>query len=112
MLQKILPTESDTLGMSDIHPLPRVAGCTLLSAPQMGEALYPCKCAEVIRECVAGQLQQDQSLRTLLGIQMSQPPWREDNEGQESWRVATRGWRHTQSAGREMQGSLGVLAFH
>lgn len=59
MLQKNLPTESDTLGTADIHPLPRVTGCTLLSALQMGEALYAGERATAIRENITGQLQQD-----------------------------------------------------
>lgn len=42
-------------------------GCTLLSTLQMGEALYLCESATVIRECIVGQFQQEWSLGTLLG---------------------------------------------
>lgn len=55
---------------TDSHPLPGAAGCTLLSALEMREALHPRGCATVIRECIPGQLQQEQSLGTLLGIPM------------------------------------------
>lgn len=79
---KTLPTESNTLGTSDICPLPSVLSQERLSvlyshsALWMGETLYPHGWATVIREYVAGQLQQDWSLGTLLGSWMRHPHWR------------------------------------
>lgn len=71
----------------------------------------PGNSAMVIRGCVGGQLQQDQSPGALLGIQMSQFPWREEDEERSLGPLPRVGQGWVQDLGRQLLWLAGTLAF-